>query len=139
MSLDSTSHPGRPGPDELVPSRSEFCSGDRILNEETAGHHGISSHFLVVAEPLLIPLSAAIYAPFFLMARYVGQLLRVHQNLIGGRIGLLLGHSLVSVRWQSSNRRALFWTSVVPRAIYKEQPHRCLWPSYLEHMERSAA
>ena len=62
---------------------SEFCSSDRVLNEETAGSQAISSHFSVILVLLLIPVLAAIYEPFFVIARCISQRLHIHQNLVG--------------------------------------------------------
>jgi hypothetical protein len=60
-----------------------FCSGDRILNEETAGHHALCLHAAMIYNLLLIPILAAIYAPFFGAAIYVGRRWRIQQNLAG--------------------------------------------------------
>src|SRR5262249_52672873 len=62
---------------------STFCSGDRIQNEETAGHHALFSHVAVIYNLLLIPVLAIIYAPFFVVALHINRPWRISQNIVG--------------------------------------------------------
>jgi len=67
----------------IAGSNSDFCSSDRILNDETAGHHALASHFAVIFYPLLIPILAILYAPFYLVASYISRRWRIQQNIAG--------------------------------------------------------
>jgi hypothetical protein len=67
----------------IAGANSNFCSSDRIMNEETAGHHAFFVHAAVIYYLLLIPVSATICAPFFWAAIYIGRRWRIQQNVAG--------------------------------------------------------
>src|SRR5258708_36206709 len=67
----------------IAGANSNFCSSDRIMNEETAGHHALFVHASVIYYLLIISGSATIYAPFFLAAIYILRRWCIHQNVAG--------------------------------------------------------
>ena len=62
---------------------SEFCSYERIQNEETAGHHALFVHAALIYYLLLIPILAAVYAPFFWAAIRLSRRWHIQRNVVG--------------------------------------------------------
>jgi hypothetical protein len=78
----------------IAGANSDFCSADRIANEETAGHHAVFSHAAVIYNLLLIPVLATIYAPFFVVTLHISRRWRISQN-IAGRVYWVVAWTLV--------------------------------------------